>query len=640
MGTIRRLYVYLVTFISLEVVLWGLIGLGRSILAKNDFGGVNQLASALSLLLVGVPVFLLHWWLSQKTIGDPEERFARLRAIFIYGAILSTAIPVVQNILALLNRLWLTGMGVSTRMAFIGEGQNWIDNLIAIIMNGILYAYFVSVERKDWAAQPHHEAYPETRRLFRYIWVIYSIGLVTVGVQQVIHYIFNLAEVIGESARSEFANGVALLIIGAPLWAFTWQKIVQKSLTQRTEKQSTLRIFILYVLSLVGVGGVLVPTGMIFHTIFQAVLGETITWQNFLTTLSGPLSAAIPFGMIWGYYGKVLSVEVAALPPTPRRAALQRLYNYILAAVGLGATIIGLQMLLTFITDSLIGQYQWGYTLRNQLSAALATLLVGLPLWVKTWRPLLHEAAQEGDDGDHARRSVIRKAYLYLALFTGVIGVMVSAGSLIFQLLSAALGDPFPNFQRTGVILFETLLLFAGLLSYHWLMLNGDTKKAAASLSARHAQFNTIIFQTANDPLGDQLKAALLREMPALPVEMMPATDPAEPKAWQTAQAVIVPAECLASSSEDFRRQLENFDGYKIVVPTPLTGWVWIAGSAKSVSDLMLETVGVIQKLAEGAAIGQSRPVAGWMGLVYILGGLVGLPLLISLFSLLAELLY
>ena len=39
MKTVRRLYFYAVAFISLEIVLWGLIGLLRSIVDETVGGG-------------------------------------------------------------------------------------------------------------------------------------------------------------------------------------------------------------------------------------------------------------------------------------------------------------------------------------------------------------------------------------------------------------------------------------------------------------------------------------------------------------------------------------------------------------------------------------------------------------------------
>ena len=105
---------------------------------------------------------------------------------------------------------------------------------------------------------------------------------------------------------------------------------------------------------------------------------------------------------------------------------MRRLYSYILSAIGLGATFTGLALLLSFVVDAAIGKYRLGGVLRPRLAAALATLLVGLPLWWLAWRPMQAEALAAGDAGDHARRSIIRKVYLYLALFVSVVGGMIA----------------------------------------------------------------------------------------------------------------------------------------------------------------------------------------------------------------------
>ena len=80
MKSIRRLYFYLVAFISIEVVLWGLVGLLRSVANDTISGGADALAQALALILVGVPIFLLHWlWVQRASERDEEEKTATLR---------------------------------------------------------------------------------------------------------------------------------------------------------------------------------------------------------------------------------------------------------------------------------------------------------------------------------------------------------------------------------------------------------------------------------------------------------------------------------------------------------------------------------------------------------------------------------
>jgi hypothetical protein len=599
--------------------------------------GGSQLAGALSLIAVGVPIFLLHWWLAQRTLEDDEEHFARLRAIFLYGALLATLIPVAQNILAFLNRTWLQIFNLPVRMAFIGEGQIWFDNLIAIVMNGLIAAYFFSVLSKDWAAipqgtSPQGNTFPETRRLYRYIWVLYGLAMVIGGVQQVLHFILNLTETIGQGPGASLANGLSLLIVGTPLWAYAW-RIVQQSLIDQDESRSTLRLAILYALSWIGVGGVLVPAGLVLDVIFRTLFGEAMGFSRFLTEISDPLSAAIPFGGVWFYYGRILTAEVGALPDSPRRAGLRRLYYYILSFVGLVATFLGLNTLLSYIIDTLLQTHTWTDALRARLSATLSTLAVGLPLWVVTWRPIVIEASQSGESGDHARRSLVRKVYLYLVLFAGVIGVMISAGSLIYQLLSKLLGDPPDNYQRASWMLLEVLVLFSALLIYHWVTLRADGRLAEQSLAARHEAFPVLILVSEIGDFSEEILHFLQREAPSLPVVVHTIDSGIPDETLSAAKAVILPGDLSANPTEAIRLWLQGFVGTRLVVPTPSDGWLWTFGSGRPLSNLARQTAKMVRHLAEGEELPTIRETSPWIVVLYILAGVVGIPLLFGLFA-------
>ncbi len=132
MKKIRRIYFYAVAFISMAVLLWGLIGLARSIFSDTVGGGVDALAQALALVLVGAVVFGIHWWAAERSAkADVEEHASGIRAFFLYAALLALLIPVVQNGLAVLNRLFLDLFDIPVSRAFLGRSQNLSDNLIA-----------------------------------------------------------------------------------------------------------------------------------------------------------------------------------------------------------------------------------------------------------------------------------------------------------------------------------------------------------------------------------------------------------------------------------------------------------------------------------------------------------------------------
>ena len=141
MKSIRRLYFHLVTFISAEVVLWGVVGLLRSMVSATPVGAEDALARALALVLVGVPVFLFHWlWTQRVAAGDPEEQTSLLRALFFFTMLGATLVPVVQNTLAWLNRLLLRLVHAPVSQAIFGGNQPWQDNLIATFANLVVAA--------------------------------------------------------------------------------------------------------------------------------------------------------------------------------------------------------------------------------------------------------------------------------------------------------------------------------------------------------------------------------------------------------------------------------------------------------------------------------------------------------------------
>src|SRR5258708_5054524 len=197
MKPIRRLYFYLVAIISVEIVVWGLVGLLRSIVDKTISGGADALAQALALILVGVPIFLIHWlWAQRVSARDEEEKSASLRAIFLYAILLGTLIPVIQNLLAFIDRSFIAVAHIDSVRALVGGSQTLADNLIAILMNGIVAAYFWSVLRNEWLifSDPikgtSNENFADVRRLYRYLWMLYGLLMTVFGAQQILNFLF------------------------------------------------------------------------------------------------------------------------------------------------------------------------------------------------------------------------------------------------------------------------------------------------------------------------------------------------------------------------------------------------------------------------------------------------------------------
>jgi hypothetical protein len=635
MRTVRRLYLYAVALVSLEIVLWGLIGLARSIFCPpTRVCGAGSLAEALALILVGIPVFLIHWLIAQRYArDDPDERAAGLRAAFLYGILLGTLIPIVQNALALLDRLALDAAGLPAVQAFLGQGQFWTDNLIAILMNALIAAYFLRVTRGDWRAISPKEPFADLRRVYRHAWLVYGLALTIAAAQQLLRFILSLSPSSFDFLfRSNGVHGVVLALIGLPIWVLSW-KTIQDSTPDPAERESLLRLGMLYLFSLVGVITVLTSSGRILDVALRWLLGEPLTFTGFVREVNGAVAIGVPFAGLWAYYGHWLARTMTAVPDAPRRAGMRRLYFYILSAVGLSAAFTGLSLLLGFAVDAGLGRMLWVEELRPRLAASLATLAAGLPLWLSTWRPMQAEALAAGEAGDYARRSIVRKVYLYLVLFVSVIGGMITAVGLFTILLRALLNQDTLDLAPRILKFLENLFLFALLGVYHGLTLRRDGKLASAALAEKQAAFPVIVIDP-GDGFGAGLLAAIQKHAPGLPVTLQPAGKPLAK--GPAPRAVVLPSDLALDPPEPLRKWLDRFDGSRLVVPRPAGRWIV---SGVSVQNAAAQAAQIVRQLAEGQEIRQKGPSTAWMVVLYIAASFFGLELLLILIALLAQLL-
>lgn len=622
MKSIRRLYFYLVAFISIEIVLWGLVGLLRSVINDTVSGGADALAQALALILVGVPIFLVHWlWAQRAAARDDDERTATLRAVFFYAILLATLIPVVQNLLSFIDRTLIQGAGLGVGRAFSAfREQTLADNLVAIFMNGIVAAYFWNILREAWANLTEKENFTEVRRLYRYVWMLYGLLMTVFGAQQVLRFLFYVpGDLLGELGREVVVNGVALLLVGTPIWVYSWQ-VIQDSLVDPSEMGSNLRLGILYLLALGGVITVITTAAMVVNAILTWLLGADWTFRDFIQQIGGPISIGVPLGLVWAYYGYWLNRHIEASGDRIRQASLKRLYNYILAFIGLVVAFVGVATLFAFLIDMLTGTaLLMNESTRGTLATSLASLIVGLPLWLAMWRPMQVEALAPGEMGDHARRSVLRKTYLYLVLFASVIGGMAAAVGLVYQLIRAVLtGDPGSDFVNSILNLIQLLFLFSVVLLYHLNVLRQDGSSTADALVEKQSEYSVLIVDSGNG-FVESIKAALAKSGSKVQVTV------AEPDVRPDGnfQALLLSGS-LAVNAPDWIR---SFGGSRIVVQNEAKDLVW--------TEDALQAAQSVQQLAEGQEIRRAKMGRSpWSIVVYVFAALFVLQLLFVLLSL------
>jgi hypothetical protein len=257
-------------------------------------------------------------------------------------------------------------------------------------------------------------------------------------------------------------------------------------------------------------------------------------------------------------------------------------------------------------------------SLRENLVASISSLIVGVPLWLVMWRPMQVEATAAGEMGDDARRSVLRKAYLYLALFASVIGGMATAVGLVYQLIRIVLNVEVNDFLNNILNLAQLLFLFAVVLVYHLNVLRRDGVSTADSLAEKQTEYNVLLVDSGNG-FAESVKNSLGKLGSKVRLTVI---DPdARPEG--SFHAILLDGSVVVDAPEWIRA----FKGSRIVVQNEAKDIVW--------TEDALQAAQSVQRLAEGQEIqNQKTRRSPWTTIVYVFAALFALQLLFMLFAL------
>ncbi len=638
MKTTRRLYFYLLSLISTQVVIWAVVSLLRTIFDHEVVPStLDWLSGGIAFVAVGVPIFWLHWTTVQRDAQhDQEEASSRIRALFLYVTALATGIPITYALLAILNRLIVTAMGLPATFASLGGDQTHLDNLLAIAVNLIVLVYFWRVLQQDWKSVPDQENLADFRRLHRKIWMVYGLGLLVLGVQQILRYIFSLPQEFGRAAESALAAGLAFVLVGLPIFWKAWS-VIQKSLSEKIERSSSLRMVVLFLLSFLGIGFGLAAAGVLLANGLRWAF-QVDTWNilSFIDNNGTSLSVLISMGFVWVYFRRELKYAIADHDNLLQQASYQRIYNSILSLAGLVVTFLGILFLLGTIIENL-------YNLSTgnnaaMLSNSLALLVIGVPLWFHYWQAVQQETSRSDEVGAAARKSVLRKAYLYLVLFGTVVGSMLSAGWWIYGILNALLGRMPVHFWMDFFQQLRVALLFAVFLVYHLRVLRADGRENQQEKEVEVSEFSVLVIQASESSLGNDLVHAIQQKSPHLNVSIVPIDSSGNLEPIPQANLVLIPSSLVVQPPEKLQTYLQNHSAKILVIPQEQENWYWLGVPDQNQKKLIQEAASAVQNLSENHS--PRAPSSGnpWMTVVYILAGLFTLQTAILIIALLASL--
>ena len=505
MNTTKRLYFYGVSFVTLIVAANGIalliLFLIELIAERAITGGSEDQASlGLAMVVVGAPLWMLHWSYTQRQVArQPGESASTLRKLYLYGVLFTASLVVFVVVNSIL--FWAMGRNGDFSAHFVGQALIW----------GVIWAYHWSEERQDRGALGSLTL----KRWYVYATSVYTLiflfvgaaGVFTVLFQWAYDNLFNVRVIISNGGlwNRTMQEGIASLVAGGAWWGFHWLYMA------RRDVESTLRQVYLNLFAFLG-GAItaLAALGTVLYTVIRWLLGETespAAPDHFRA-----ITQAVPFlfaGMaLLIYHWQVLQDESRLL--AGRLAGAKRSFGYIMSAIGLGTAAVGVPLIMGAVIGLVLPEsgdpIAGADPMRDQLAFALTALIIGVPLWYWYW-PRMQRTVQEG--GTAERGALARRIYIY-----GVLGVLALAGigsligflaGLFNDLLS---GDLTVDFLRNGRWMLGIIVGSGALLPYHWQVLREDQREGGESVSGLKSVTLLAGGESANE-LANRLKEAL-----------------------------------------------------------------------------------------------------------------------------------
>ncbi len=487
LATIRRLYFYLVAFISLVAGLSAARGLieilvslwltGETLLDANASGFVrNDLARQGGFLVVSAPVFLIHWRYIRRLAAKPGEPTAALRKLFIYAALAVTLIVGIDTLYQLIAGGLELLLGYPLAESDLWPTQ-WLVQLLHAGVHLALSLFFAQLLQADgdlgielgWAGT--------WRRFFQMLLGLAGLGLLIVGAAGVLEFGWRaLLELVADlplmSAdvgwwQKGVAGSVTGLLVGGSIWRLNTLRWDILMTAQPPEGRMALRRLYLYSATILSAVSALIPVALLLRLGILLLFGaaDSVNMDDVATPLG-----FLPLGALaWRWHWGQVSAEALRYGDSRESELARRLYYYSVAFTGLILLWIGLVDLLRALLDfAVIGASSIEKDFRaEQLATGLSLIAVGAPVWSIHWRTAQRAAGQAGEAGRSERGSWPRRAYLYGIALVGALLILFDLAQVVYRLFLWALGDP--NADPFGS---ETLdgLVRAGVAAVFWIL--------------------------------------------------------------------------------------------------------------------------------------------------------------------------
>lgn len=483
---VRLFFQYALAFGLFMIVTVGLAGLLSRVLDVSNivYADQSSLASNLAFVVVGGPLLAgITIWLRNSLRENPSEGhgliptfFATLAAIVSLLVFLSSAIAALHNVIS----------GDEVLGSTLGRTIVWGTALILVlkISNSV-------IPKNDFRIQYFVGSF--ITALAALIGLVQVLGgVLSLLISQ--RTFFDTQKLALVSPDNPIGIGLGTLAMSGALWIYYWIK------NANTNKSDTL--WLAYVL-IAGVGGTLViaitSLSISLYQVLVWFVGEPTSQNAGEHFASIPQSVATAFaGFLFWWYHKSL------LPNESERTETQRIYEYLVSAISLIASAIGISIVIVALIESLTLQVQLaGAGAINTLLGAGTVIVVAGPVWWHFWSCIQQIAKAESNA---ELSSPVRRIYLFLLFGVGGIVAIVSLITIVVQLfdgiLSSNLGANTFSEMRFAIGILISTGIVAG---YHWEIYRHEK---SVEVSFATSATNVLLVGPTSPELIQKLKAA------------------------------------------------------------------------------------------------------------------------------------
>ena len=526
---VQRAYLYIVALVAIHMIVLAvanLLRVGAEIAMNAPSGGFTglpfvfsdfnsprelyreQASLAIALLAVGGPA----WWLSFRAADgaarrDVASRASAIRSLYVHLVIFITALLVFgygQRTLGLILQgtfaSALPGLFLEPAWAARAAGAG----AMVLSAAGAL-AYHVRISQSDRRAALIGGRAAEIRHLALYGLAVIGLFFAAFSTAFTLQGLWDrvVADSLVPLARPDFAppglseptrdeqlriqlvNQIPPILAGIALWLGTWLPL-QRGLRPPTadgdvERRSVVRKLAIYLIVGLSAVVVLVSTTFGLAAIIRRLLGDPFQEQftSLVHDLGAPIAFTIIFAPLWLFHRRVVEAEAERETELTRAAAIRRSYTYAVAAFGLAMAAIGAAGTIGVFGSQLMGM---NTHLNGETATYVSLVLVGLPAWGFHW----WQAQRRLDEAE--RRALQRRAYLYIAVLGGAIGLLVFGSAALYRLLNAALAANFPLSTWHDIWHFVVDAAVAGtVFAFHLRVIRADRAVTATAAVAEAA---------------------------------------------------------------------------------------------------------------------------------------------------------